>query len=105
MGGLSGVLVFGSYATLEEACVEYYSSRGLVVHLEGENARIFEGSSLEFSELFDIAKWRLCSWLCANNEFRDYKVGDLWLSLEGCLGSSPLRRKPSVVWASPSFGS
>lgn len=37
------------------------------------NSRIFEGKTLEFSELFQKAKWGLCVWLCSNKEFKDLK--------------------------------
>lgn len=40
-------------------------------------ARIFEGKSLQFSELLEKTKWSLCVWLCTNKEFKDLKAGDL----------------------------
>lgn len=41
------------------------------------NMRVFEGTTSEFSGLFQNAKWRLCLWLCANKEFMVFKAGNL----------------------------
>lgn len=50
------------------------------------------------------AKWRLCSWLYACKDFKDFKAGDLFLSWEGCLKSMPRKRKPQVKWSPPPSG-
>lgn len=41
------------------------------------NVRIFEGKSLEISELIQKAKWSLCIWLCSGNDFSNLEATDL----------------------------
>lgn len=54
--------------------------------------------------LFQKAKWSLCTWLCSNKEFKDLRVGDLYQAWDGCLKPNPWMRKRQVVWFPPPRG-